>query len=134
MEPRTAHGAFGYQVLMDGEVIGSVTVILAASSDRTPPTTPANLVATQPPDDFCGTNVLQWGASTDDVDAQPAIEYEVYLNGSLFAVSEPGAAWAAFYMAAGTNTWTVVAVDRSGNSSGVSNAATLTVQVDQSLC
>jgi chitodextrinase len=38
----------------------SVTVTLEASSDRTP----TNLQATQPPDDFCGTNVLTWDAST----------------------------------------------------------------------
>ena len=35
---------------------------------------------------------------------------------------------------AGTNTWTVVAVDRAGNSSPPSNAATLTVRVDTDLC
>jgi chitodextrinase len=161
---------FSYQVLLDGEVVGStndvafrhrhltpgtthefavrardtsgnvsassnrVTVTLEASSDRTPPTTPANLTATQPQDDFCATNVLQWEASTDDVDAQSAIEYELYLNGSLRTVSPPGATYAAPYTFAGTNTWTVVAVDRAGNSSGVSNAATVTVQLDQSLC
>jgi len=161
---------FGYQVLMDGEVVGTtwqlafrqrhltpgsthefavrardssgnlsgnsnpVTVTLEASSDRTPPTTPTNLTATQPPDDFCATNVLQWDASSDDVDAQSAIEYELYLNGSLFSVTAPGVTHAAPYTFAGTNTWTVVAVDRAGNSSGPSNAATLTVRLDQSLC
>lgn len=161
---------FGYQVLMDGEVVGStgsltlrqrhlapgsthvftvrardssgnvsadsntLTVTLEASSDRTPPTTPANLTATQPPDDFCGSNVLQWDASTDDRDAQSAIEYEVYLNGALSTVSQPGSASAFIYTPAGTNTWTVVAVDRAGNSSGASNAATLTVQADPALC
>ena len=161
---------FGYQVLMDGEVVGStgdlafrqrhvtpgtthvfavrardtsgnlsedsnsVTVTFEASSDRTPPTTPENLTASQPPDDFCGTNMLQWDASTDDVDAQSAIEYEIYLNGSLFTVGAPGVTFAAPYTFAGTNTWTVVAVDRAGNSSGTSDAATLTVRLDQDLC
>ena len=161
---------FGYQVLMDGEVIGTtsqlafrarhlppgtthtfairardtsgnlsaasnaVTVALAPSSDHTPPTTPTNLTASQPPDDFCATNNLQWNASTDDVDPQSAIEYEIYLNGTLFLVTPPGFAWASPYTFEGTNTWTVVAVDRAGNSSGVSNAATLTVRLDQSLC
>jgi chitodextrinase len=161
---------FSYQVLMDGEVVGStgaltfrqrhvapgtthefavrardtsgnlspnstsVIVSFEASSDRMPPTTPTNLTASQPPDDFCGTNMLQWDASTDDVDAPSAIEYEIYLNGSLFMVSPPGATFAAPYTFAGTNTWTVVAVDRAGNSSGVSDAATLTVRLDQDLC
>ena len=161
---------FGYQVLMDGEVVGTTgelafrvrhltpgtthtfavrardssgnlsaaanagTVALEASSDRTPPSTPTNLTAFQPPDDFCGSNVLQWNASTDDVDPQSAIEYEIYLNGSLFTVTAPGEVWRWLYTFEGTNTWTVVAVDRAGNSSGVSNPATLTVVLDQSLC
>jgi len=112
----------------------AVTVALEQSSDRTPPTTPTGLTATQPPDDFCATNDLQWGASTDDVDPQSAIEYEIYLDGSLFTVTPPGFAWASLYTFGGTNTWTVVAVDRAGNSSGVSNPATLTVVLDQSLC
>jgi chitodextrinase len=162
--------SFTYQVLMDGEVVGTtwdlafrvrhlppgtthtfairardssgnlsvasnaVTVALEASSDRTPPSPPTNLTATQPPDDFCASNVLGWSASTDDVDPPSAIEYEIYLNGSLHAVTAPGVASAWRYTFAGTNTWTVVAVDRAGNSSGVSNPATLTVQLDQSLC
>jgi hypothetical protein len=112
----------------------AVSVALEASSDRTAPTTPTNLTASQPPDDFCGTNVLTWDASTDDVDAQSAIEYELYLNGSLFDVTPPGIAYAAPYTPPGTNTWTVVAVDRAGNSSGASDPATLTVRADQNLC
>jgi hypothetical protein len=166
----TDHWGFVYQVLVDGDVIASisqpafrvrhlapgsthvftvrardtsgnlsessnsVTVALEESSDRTPPSTPTNLTASQPPDDFCGTNVLQWDASSDDLDAQSAIEYELYLDGSLFSVTAPGATSAAPYTFEGTNTWTVVAVDRAGNSSGTSNAATLTVRLDQSLC
>lgn len=112
----------------------AVTVALAPSSDRTPPSVPTSLTATQPADDFCGSNVLQWGASTDDVDPQSAIEYEVYQNGSLRQVTAPGLASAWIYTLAGTNTWTVVAVDRAGNSSGPSNPATLTVRQDDSLC
>ncbi len=150
---------FGYQVLMDGEVVATttelafrarhltpgtthtlavrardtsgnlspasnaVTVALAPSSDRTPPSTPTNLTATQPEDDFCGSNVLGWTASTDDVDPQSAIEYEIYLNGTLHGVTPPGLASAWRYTFEGTNTWTVVAVDRAGNSSGASNPA-----------
>ena len=162
--------SFTYQVLMDGEVVGStwdlafrarhltpgtthtfavrardssgnlsnasdaVTVALEQSSDRTPPTAPTGLTATQPTDDFCASNVLEWGASTDDVDPQSAIEYEIYQNGTLREVTAPGLAWGFLYTFAGTNTWTVVAVDRSGNSSGVSNPATLTVRQDPDLC
>jgi chitodextrinase len=161
---------FTYQVLMDGEVIGTtwdlafrvrhltpgarhtfavrardesgnlsaassvLTVSLEPSSDRTPPTTATNLTATQPADDFCATNVLQWSASTDDADPQSAIEYEIYQNGTFREVTPPGSAWWSLYTFAGTNTWTVVAVDRAGNSSGVSNPATLTVRQDEALC
>ena len=88
----------------------------------------------QPADDFCGSNVLAWGASTDNADPQSAIEYEVYLNGVLRHVTAPGLASAWLYTFEGTNTWTVVAVDRAGNSSGMSNPVTLTVRLDQSLC
>ena len=112
----------------------AVTVALDPSSDTTPPTTPTNLTAMQPADDFCGSNVLAWGASTDNADPQSAIEYEVYLNGVLRHVTAPGLASAWLYTFDGTNTWTVVAVDRAGNSSGMSNPATLTVRLDQSLC
>ena len=112
----------------------AVTVALAPSSDVTPPSTPTNLTGFQPADDFCGSNVLQWSASTDDSDPQSAIEYEVYLNGTLRQVTAPGLASAWIYTFSGTNTWTVVAVDRAGNSSGMSNPATLTVVLDQSLC
>jgi chitinase len=96
----------------------AATLTLQGSSDRTPPTTPANLTASQPPDDFCETDVLQWVASTDDVDPASAVEYEIYQNGSLREVTAPGFAWWSLYTFAGTNTWTVVAVDRSGNAPG----------------
>jgi hypothetical protein len=79
-------------------------------------------------------NVLQWSASTDDVDPPSAIEYEIYQNGTLRKVTAAGHARAWNYPLAGTNTWTVVAVDRAGNSSGVSNPATLTVRQDDGLC
>jgi chitodextrinase len=115
----------------DSNVAEGTTV---ASSDRTPPSAPTNLTATTPPDDFCGSNMLQWTASTDDTDPPSAIEYEVYLHGSLFHVTQPGAAHAFLYTFAGTNTWTVVAVDRAGNSSPPSNAATVTVRADPDFC
>jgi chitodextrinase len=161
---------FGYQVLMDGEVIAgtaglsfrrrhlapgsthtfavrardssgnlspdsnTVTVTLAASSDTTPPGPPRNLTATADPNDFCGTNFLRWEAAADDTDPASAIEYELYLNGSLFDVTTPGAtAWFP-YTNSGTNTWTAVAVDRAGNSSAPSNPATVTVVSDPNLC
>jgi hypothetical protein len=112
----------------------SVTVTLPASGDRTPPTAPRNLVATTPAGDFCGSNVLRWEPATDDTDGGSAIEYELFLNGSFFSLTPPGATSAFLYTSSGTNTWTVVAVDRSGNSSAPSNAATVTVRSDPNLC
>ena len=172
----TDRWSFSYQILMDGEVIGTTTGVTfgpltfkvrhvepgsthrfavrardhsggnigpesnavdattVASDDRTPPSAPTNLTAFQPDDDWCGTNILDWDPSTDETDPQSAIEYEVYLGGSLFHVTQPGVSHAGLYTFAGTNTWTVVAVDRAGNSSPPSNAATLTVRVDTNLC
>jgi chitodextrinase len=112
----------------------TVTVTLQASSDRTPPSAPTNLVATTPPGDFCGSNSLTWGASSDNADAGSAIEYEIYLNGQLRQVTPPGATRAFLYTDSGTNTWTVVAVDRSGNASAPSNASTVTVVSDPNQC
>jgi hypothetical protein len=111
-----------------------VTVTLEPSGDVAPPSAPTNLVATTPPDDFCGSNDLSWGAAADNVDAASAIEYEVYLNGALRHVTPPGVTRAFLYTDSGTNTWTVVAVDRSGNASPPSNAATVTVVSDPNLC
>jgi hypothetical protein len=174
-EKATDRWSFDYQVLMDGQVVGTTTGITfgpltfkirhvepgsthtfavrardhagnigpesnaatgttVASADRTPPSAPTNLTATTPPDDFCGTNILDWDPSNDETDPQSAIEYEVFLNGALYHVTPPGQDWAGLYTHAGTNTWTVVAVDRSGNSSAPSNAATVTVRVDTGLC
>jgi hypothetical protein len=45
-----------------------------------------------------------------------------------------GGANAFLYALGGTSTWSVVAVDQSGNSSAPSNSATLTVIADPALC
>jgi hypothetical protein len=73
-------------------------------------------------------------ASSDDTDPPSAIEYELYLNGRFWDLTPPGATWSGQYTQPGTNTWTVVAVDRAGNRSGPSNAVTLTIVADQNLC
>lgn len=111
-----------------------VSVTLAPSGDGTPPSPPANLVATTPPDDFCGSNELSWTAASDNADAASAIEYEVFLDGQLRHVTPPGVTRAFLYTDSGTNTWSVVAVDRSGNASAGSNPASVTVVSDPNLC
>ena len=75
--------------------------------------------------DFCGSEHLSWVASADDVD--PAVGDRVR-DLPQRRVLRPGAgAGNAFvYARSGTNTWTVVAVDRAGNSSAPSNTVTVT--------
>jgi chitodextrinase len=110
-----------------------VTVPLAGNGDSTPPEVPTDLTA-EDFNDNCGSVILRWTQSTDNVDAQSEIEYEIYLNGRFFLLTAPGASWKGLYSPAGTNTWTVVAVDRAGNSSVPSNPATVTTFVDPNLC
>ena len=114
-------------------VSNAITVTLAPSGDVTPPTAPSNLTV-EDLNDNCGSQILRWTAASDNVDSPSAIEYELYLNGRVFALTPPGATWSGQYTQPGTNTWTVVAVDRAGNRSGPSNAVTLTIVADQNLC
>jgi Fibronectin type III domain len=100
-----------------------VTLTTEASSDVTPPTVPTNV-------HMAGGNGgcefwVGWTQSTDDTDPQYAIEYEIYVNGvrSPLAVSA-GVDTDFVYGTASENTFTVKAVDRAGNTSEASNAAT----------
>jgi chitodextrinase len=114
-------------------VSNTVTVTLEGNGDTEAPTAPTDLTA-EDFDDNCGSVILRWTPSTDNVDAQSDIEYEIYLNGRFFTLTAPGASWKGLYSPAGTNTWTVVAVDRAGNSSVPSNPATVTTSVNPDLC
>jgi chitodextrinase len=106
----------------------AVTVTLAGNGDTSPPTAPTNLTV-EDLNDNCGSQILRWTGSGDDVGP---VEYELYLNGRLWAVT---AATESFqYTQPGTNTWHVVAVDAGGNRSAPSNAVTLTIVADENLC
>ncbi len=111
----------------------AVEVTLAGNGDSTPPTAPSNLTV-EDLNDNCGSLISRWTPSTDDTDAQSAIEYELYVNRRFFQLTPPGTSTIGIHTQPGTQTWTVVAVDRAGNSSGPSNAVTLTVVADQNLC
>jgi chitodextrinase len=111
----------------------AVTVPLAGNGDSTPPSAPTDLTA-EDFNDNCGSVILRWTQSTDNLDDQSEIEYEIYLNGQLFLLAAPGSSWRGLYSPAGTNTWTVVAVDRAGNRSAPSNPATVTTVVNPDLC
>ena len=111
----------------------AVAVDLAGNGDTTPPSAPTDLTV-EDFNDNCGSLILRWTPSTDDVDAQSQIEYELYRNGSFFHLAPPGTSTLGIYTQPGLQTWTVVAVDRAGNSSAPSNAVTLTVVTDPDQC
>ena len=108
----------------------AVPVTLAGNGDSTAPSAPSNLTV-EDLNDNCGSLILRWTPSTD---ADPQIEYELYLNGHFFQLTPPNVSSIGIYTQPGTQTWTVKAVDRAGNTSGPSNAVTLTVVADQNLC
>ena len=111
----------------------AVSVTLAGNGDRTPPSAPSNLTV-EDLNDNCGSQILRWTASTDNLDAPSQLEYELYRNDRFWTVTPPGATESFQYTPPGTNTWTVVAVDRAGNRSAPSNAVTVTIVADESLC
>ena len=92
------------------------------SSDTTPPGVPTNLHVISL-DDAGGEAWLGWTQSTDDTDAQNNIEYEIYVNGVLSPLPvSAGIDFDFVYTLPGVceNTFTVKAVDRSGNTSAAS--------------
>lgn len=100
-----------------------VSVTTLQSADTVPPSAPTNLRIES--DQGCAEVVLAWNQSTDDVDPQSAIEYEVYVNGVLSPLAVQTGVGQSFAYGTnnGLNTFVVKAVDRSGNTSSPSNAA-----------
>ena len=91
-----------------------VTTEATNGDDVTPPTTPGNFRASSFED---GETTLRWDASTDDLDPQSVIRYDVYVNG-VFDHSLLGATHTVVYGNAGVfNTFTLIAVDSAGNQS-----------------
>ena len=82
--------------------------------DITPPTTPTGLQEFHYPGDR-EMNVT-WGESTDNVDPQDALRYEVYVNGVLADVVF-GTGFSISYGEFGTNLIEVFAIDAAGNRS-----------------
>ena len=100
-----------------------VTLSTEASSDVTPPSAPTNvrIVESNGGCEFW----VGWTQSTDDTDPQFAIEYEIYVNGVLSPLAVGAGIDRDFvYGTASFNEFTVKAVDRAGNTSEASNAAT----------
>lgn len=103
----------------------AVTLTTEPSSDTVPPTAPTNLHLVS--DQGGGEFYLGWTQSTDDVDPQNAIEYEIYVNGVLSPPAVSAGVDQDFVYASAEceNTFIVKAVDRTGNTSEPSNALTL---------
>jgi chitinase len=103
----------------------AVTLTTEASSDTVPPTAPTNLHLVS--DQGGGEFYLGWTQSTDNVDPQYAIEYEIYVNGVLSPLAVSAGVDQDFVYASPdcVNTFVVKAVDRAGNTSEPSNELTL---------
>ena len=101
-----------------------VSVTTLPSTDTVPPSAPTNLRIES--DQGCAEVLLAWDQSTDDVDPQSAIEYEVYVNGELSPLAVVTGVGRSFAYGTidGLNTFVVKAVDRTGNTSAPSNTAT----------
>ena len=95
------------------------------SSDTVAPTVPTNLRWVEDRTD-CEV-VIAWDQSTDDTDAQAAIEYEVYVNGEFGDLAFGNGVHTYGDRGAATSTFTLRAVDRSGNTSAPSEPLTLVV-------
>lgn len=106
---------------------GTLTVTTRAldPNDRQPPSAPTNVGA----NDFAsGTEFLAtWTASTDNVDSQAALRYDVFVNGELSDVVF-GKTQSINYGVNGNNTVSVIAIDANGNRS---EAGTTTIVFNQ---
>ena len=101
------------------------------SSDTTPPSVPTNFHVISF-DNGGGEAWVGWTQSTDDTDAQNNIEYEIYVNGVLSPLPvSAGVDFDFVYtLPPCENTFTVKAVDQTGNTS----AASAPIKVQQGVC
>ena len=101
----------------------TVTTEAADQTDTTPPTTPANF-SDRGMSFEDGETWLFWDQSTDNVDPQFAIRYDIYVNG-VFDHSLMGAGRTIVYGNPGVlNTYQVIAVDSAGNQSAPASLTT----------
>ena len=101
------------------------------SVDTKPPSVPTNLHIVSL-DTGGGEAWLGWTQSTDDTDAQNNIEYEIYVNGILSPLPVSAGVdldFAYTLMGVCENTFTVKAVDKTGNTSAASAPVTVKLWV-----
>lgn len=101
----------------------TVTTEASNTNDTVPPTTPGNLTDNGMSFED-GETWLFWQQSTDDVDPQSVIRYDVYVNGA-FDHSLMGFDRTVVYGNPGVeNTYHVIAVDSAGNQSAPATVTT----------
>lgn len=92
----------------------TVSITTPAADNTSPPTAPGNLLGSEV--GSCE-GWLSWDASTDDVDPPSAIRYDAYVNGQFDGSAFGYLSTIVYATQNGTNTFTIVAVDSSGNES-----------------
>jgi hypothetical protein len=92
----------------------TVAVTTPAADNTSAPTAPGNLIGSEV--GGCE-GWLSWNASTDDVDPPSAIRYDAYVNGEFDSWAFGYTKTIVYARSFGTNTFTIVAVDSSGNES-----------------
>jgi hypothetical protein len=113
----TASDAYGNSIDSN---LPSVTT--PAATDTEPPTVPMNLRLS--PESSPLEIWLDWDQSTDNVDAQAQILYDVYINGALDHVALGRGDTITYCRGEGPNVIAIRAVDSTGNASALSNQIT----------
>ena len=99
--------------------VSSVTT--PAVVDTEPPSAPTDLRVTA--QSFDNEIWLRWTESTDNLDAQADLRYDVFLDGGREFAGQPGGRTIVTCVADGPTAIVITAVDTSGNVSGPSNTA-----------
>lgn len=92
----------------------TLSITTPAADNTSPPTAPGNLSGGE----VSGCEGwLSWEASTDDVDPPSTIRYDAYVNGKFDSSAFGYLSTIVYATQNGANTFTIVAVDSSGNES-----------------
>ena len=92
----------------------TLSITTPAADNTSAPTAPGNLIGSE----VSGCEGwLSWDASTDDVDPPSVIRYDAYVNGKFDSSAFGHTSSIVYATQNGTNTFTIVAVDSSGNES-----------------